>query len=79
MDLEHLEEEGEGDVKTVADVMSHELITTRHDTPVLRIDALMVSSGIHHVPVVEDGRLIGMVGRGDIYRAILKKYCRIGE
>lgn len=79
IDLEHLEQEGEGDVKTVADVMSHELITARTDTPVLRIGALMVSSGIHHVPVVEDGRLIGMVGRGDIYRAILKKYCRIGD
>lgn len=60
--------------KTVADVMTKEIITATPDTPVLKIGALMIARGIHHVPVVEWGRPIGMVNRGKIYRAILNQY-----
>lgn len=60
--------------KTVREVMSTRVLTASPDTPILKVGALMVSSGIHHVPVVEHDVLVGMVGRGDIYRAILKAY-----
>ena len=60
--------------KSIADVMSRKLVTTTPATPVLRIGGLMVSSGVHHVPVLEGEVLVGVVGRGDIYRAILGKY-----
>lgn len=60
--------------KTVREVMSSRVLTAGPDTPVLKVGALMVSSGIHHIPVVEHDVLVGMVGRGDIYRAILKAY-----
>lgn len=60
--------------KTVREVMSARVLTAGPDTPVLKVGALMVSSGIHHIPVVDKDVLIGMVGRGDIYRAILKAY-----
>jgi len=60
--------------KTVADVMSTRVITAAPSTPVLKIGALMVSSGIHHIPVIENDILVGIVGRGDMYRAILKQY-----
>ncbi len=60
--------------KCVADVMSERLITTTPTTPLLRVGGIMVASGVHHVPVVEDEKIVGMVGRGDIYRAILQKY-----
>jgi CBS domain-containing protein len=60
--------------KPVASVMSTRLITAAPDTPVLKIGALMVASGIHQVPVVNRGRLLGMVGRGEIYKAILENY-----
>lgn len=60
--------------KTVADVMSTRVITAAPSTPVLKIGALMVSSGIHHIPVIENDVLVGIVGRGDMYRAILKQY-----
>ncbi len=60
--------------KTVREVMSSRVLTAGPDTPVLKVGALMVSSGIHHIPVVENDVLVGMVGRGDIYRAILQAY-----
>jgi CBS domain-containing protein len=60
--------------KTVRDVMSARLVTTTPKTPLLRVGGIMVASGVHHVPVLEDGAVVGMVGRGDIYRAILEKY-----
>lgn len=64
-------------MKQVADVMSRRLITATPSTPVLKIGALMSASGIHHVPVVEEGNLIGLVNRGSIYRAILGKHLRV--
>jgi len=74
-DLEEMERQV-SDVgnRTVREVMSTRLITARPDTPVLKIGALMVSSGIHQVPVLDVGKLVGMVGRGEIYRAILEKH-----
>lgn len=60
--------------KTVKEVMSDRVLTATPDTPVLKVGALMVASGIHHIPVVDKDVLVGMVGRGDIYRAILKAY-----
>lgn len=75
-------EDMERDVASVAggrkvkDVMSHKLITTRPDAPILQIGALMAVSGIHHVPVLESGKVVGMVGRGDIYRSILDRYLK---
>ncbi len=59
---------------SVEKVMSTRVLTATPETPVVKIGAQMVASGMHHVPVVEDGKVIGMVSRGDIYRAILHRY-----
>ncbi len=60
--------------RLVNTVMSTRPLTTTPETPVVKIGAQMVATGMHHVPVVEDGKIIGMVSRGDIYRAILQRY-----
>ncbi|KKW29632.1 MAG: Signal-transduction protein [Candidatus Uhrbacteria bacterium GW2011_GWD2_52_7] len=74
-DFQEMEQEAmRAEGKSVADVMSARVITAELDTPILKVGALMVASGIHHVPVIEQGKVIGTVGRGDIYRAILKQY-----
>lgn len=74
LDFEELEREVKGaNHKKVEDFMSSRLITADPETPILKIGALMVATGIHRVPVVENGKVVGMVGRGDIYRAILKE------
>lgn len=65
--------------KRVEDFMSPRLITTTPTTPILKVGAIMVATGIHRVPVLENGKLVGMVSRGDVYRAILREYFEMWE
>ncbi|MBI2636740.1 MAG: CBS domain-containing protein [Parcubacteria group bacterium] len=80
-DFERLEGEAQAasEQKTVADVMANRLITAEPDTPVLKVGAQMVASGIHRVPVVENGKLVGIVSRRDIYRAIMRDHLGLWE
>ena len=51
------------------------LIKTHPDTPVLRIGAIMLSRGLHAVPVLDDEeRLVGVLFRADIYRRLSNRY-----
>ncbi len=80
LDFEKLEQEakGAGD-KKVAEVMSMRLITATPDTPVLKIGAMMIASGIHRIPVVDGEKLVGMVSRRDIYSKVLKNYFELWD
>jgi len=60
--------------RRIDEVMCHKLIVADPDTPILKIGALMVARGVHQVPVVVDGIVVGMVQRGKIYMEILKRY-----
>lgn len=60
--------------KKVADIMTTNPITTAPNAPVLKIGGLMVASGTHRVPVIDDGKVVGIISRGDIYRSMLKHY-----
>ncbi len=60
--------------RPITSIMHTRVLTARPDEPIVKIGAQMVATGMHHVPVVEAGKVIGMVGRGDIYRAILARY-----
>lgn len=62
---------GEGiDPRTmrVADVMSTNLITITPDTTVEETMILFAEKRCRHLPVVADGRLIGLISIGDISR-----------
>ncbi len=74
--LEHAAKEAAN--KVVADITSKRLITTTPRTNVLKIGGSMVATGIHRVPVVEGKKLVGMVSRGDIYRAIMRGTYNLG-
>lgn len=56
--------------ETVRCVMKTDIITIGEDMPVGDIAALMVSKGINRFPVVTDGRLVGIVARADLVRAM---------
>ena len=55
----------------VEDAMSADPVTCGPDDTVEVIATLMHDNDISRVPVVEDGRLVGIVARGDILRAII--------
>ncbi|HLD31903.1 MAG TPA: CBS domain-containing protein [Patescibacteria group bacterium] len=57
--------------KKIEEVMSRRVISTTPDTHILKIGGLMVATGIHRVPVMDGGVVVGMVSRGSIYRAIM--------
>ena len=55
----------------VEDAMSPDPVTCGPDDTVETVATLMHDNDISRVPVVEDGRLVGIVARGDILRAII--------
>jgi CBS domain-containing protein len=57
--------------QTVRDVMTGALVTAEEDTPIERIAKAMEERGIRRVPVVRDGKLVGIVSRADLIRALL--------
>ena len=55
---------------TAADVMTSDIVTVREDTPVGEIAALLEKRRIKRVPVVHDGKLVGIVSRADLLRGL---------
>lgn len=53
---------------TVADVMSGDFVTVKPDDDLEDLAAMMHDRDITHVPVVDDGKLAGIVARGDLVR-----------
>ena len=52
----------------VARVMTAPVITVEAATPVLSALALMTQRRVRHLPVVDDGRLVGIVSIGDLVK-----------
>jgi CBS domain-containing protein len=49
----------------VADVMTRELVTCRPDDSLTRVLGLMTRHRVRHLPVLEGGRLAGLISIGD--------------
>ena len=64
--LEHVRSAG----RHARDVMSREVVTVTPATPLSEVAALLQRHGIKRVPVVEDRRLVGIVSRADLVRAL---------
>lgn len=54
---------------SVADVMTATVACCRKETPLRECRAVMMDKGIRHLPVVEDGRLCGLVSSRDMIAA----------
>jgi predicted transcriptional regulator len=61
-----------GHPQTVADVMTTHVISVREDTPVSQIADLMRRHGIKRVPVLDHGKVIGIVSRADLLVAMAR-------
>jgi len=57
---------------TVADAMTPDPVTVSPETPVEEIANLMVDRNFHTIPVVEKGRLVGIVGKEDILKTLMQ-------
>ena len=56
---------------TVSDAMTPKPVTVRPDTEVETVAALMVDKNFHTLPVVEDSRLVGIIGKEDVLRTVI--------
>ena len=58
---------------TVADIATSDPVTVTEATPVEELATLMSERRLHTLPVLRDGRLVGVVGKTDIIRTISGK------
>jgi len=56
---------------TVADAMTSNPVTVRPETGVEELAGLMVDKKFHTLPVVVEGKLVGIVGKVDILRTLM--------
>ena len=62
----HWSERAEG--VTAGEIMTSDLVTCRPDEPVAIVTRRMLRLGVRTLPVVSDGRLVGVVSRHDLLR-----------
>lgn len=55
---------------TVGDIMTPEPLTVSPDTPVSEIAALMDKQKVHTIPVTKAGKIVGIIGKMDLVRAL---------
>jgi CBS-domain-containing membrane protein len=59
---------------TVADLMTHRVVTVAEHTPVDQIAQILTSNRFKRVPVLRGGRLVGIVSRADIVRMMASRW-----
>jgi CBS domain-containing protein len=57
--------------RTVRDVMTRQVLCVSPEQPLAEAASLMVNKDVGRVPVVQDGRLMGFLTRGDIVRKLI--------
>jgi len=56
---------------TVADIYTSDIITVTVATPLDELATIMSEKSIHTLPVLDDGKLVGVIGKKDIIRTII--------
>ena len=56
----------------VAEVMRRRVLTIPPDAPLVEAAAKMINRGLHPLPVVKAGKLIGVISRADIVASLLE-------
>jgi len=62
------------DELTAARIMQREVRSVSPRLPVVELEEFLVNNGIGGAPVVDDGRLVGVVSRSDIVRHLAGEY-----
>ena len=61
----------ERQARMVVDVMTHEVVIAAEDTPLAELARLMSEHAVKRLPIVRNGRVVGMVSRTDLLRALI--------
>jgi CBS domain-containing protein len=56
--------------RTVRDVMTRDVVTVTEDTELAEVAALLEAKRIKRVPVIRDGKVVGIISRANIVRAV---------
>lgn len=56
--------------RTVSDICTREMITLKEDSTIEEIATIMSEQKAHHLPVLRDGILVGMVDQHDVIKGI---------
>jgi len=59
--------------RVVADLMTPSVVSVAEAAPLDQVVALMEKKRIRRVPVVRDGKLVGIISRADLLRALAQK------
>lgn len=60
----------DAEVLRVRDIMSKKVVTVTPDTPVKSIAEIMSSTGLQRLPVVKNGKLVGLVTQSCLIRVL---------
>ncbi len=72
-DVLRLVDAGRSPDTPVEGLMRTDVVTTSRDTPAATVAETMLDRLVHHVPVVEDGRPVGMVTTMDLTAALARR------
>ncbi len=59
---------------TVEDIYTKEVVTVDKETPVETIATIMAEKKIHLLPVIKEGKLVGIIGKKDIIKGIASEF-----
>jgi signal-transduction protein with cAMP-binding, CBS, and nucleotidyltransferase domain len=65
--------------RTVGEVMTRQVVSITPDTPLDKIVAMMIRDGVKRLPVVHDGKVIGIVSRADLLRGLAARLDNLPE
>ncbi|MFZ3171177.1 MAG: CBS domain-containing protein [Carboxydocellales bacterium] len=57
----------------VKDLMTSKVFTVSSEAPVAEIATIMTEEQVNRIPVVENGKVVGIVSRADIVRTLIKQ------
>jgi CBS domain-containing protein len=58
--------------RKAGDVMTRRVVTVTPNTPLAAVSALLDKHGIKRVPVVDGGKIVGIVSRGNLLKALVR-------
>ena len=57
--------------RRLADVMTQDVVVASEDTPLAQLAQLMTDKAVKRLPIVRDGKVVGIVSRIDLLRALV--------